>query len=75
MFKISDYIILYWIIPSLIFTPYYEPLPPLWGVVANSIYSFWGFLIYLKIFNPGAAHGLLPDELIHYDSPKVLPLV
>ena len=30
------------------FAPYYDPLPPLWEVVANSMSWFWKFFDYHK---------------------------
>ena len=33
------------------FTPYYEPSPPLWEVLANIMSSFWKFRNWQKVYN------------------------
>ena len=46
------------------FTPYYNPSPPLWEVVANSISYFWEFLDFQKGCIPLAVRSLLSAEPI-----------
>ena len=42
------------------FTPYYDPLTPLWDLMANSMFYFWYFCHYQKGCIPGSVCILLP---------------
>ena len=42
------------------FTPYYDPSPRSWNVVANIISSLYQFFHHQKRFIPGSLRSLLP---------------
>ena len=62
------------VFPMFNFTPYYDPSPPSWEEMANSMSSFWQFRHYQKgcIFRAG--RSLLPD-LTYPQWYNMLPLV
>ena len=52
------------IFPMLNFTPYYNPLPTLWEVVAKNMFSFWQLLNRKKIYISVAVLSMLLVEHI-----------
>ena len=45
-------------------TRYYYPSPPLWGVMDNSMSSFWDYCNYHKVFISVAVFSLLAEPFL-----------